>query len=45
MESEVATKPFCVNIVPYQQEIKRKRSEHLISPDMVTKESNLLGRF
>ena len=26
-------------IMPYQQEIKRKRSEHLISPDMVTKKS------
>jgi len=25
--------------IPYQQEIKRERSEHLISPDMVTKES------
>ncbi len=26
-------------IILYQQEIKRERSEHLISPDMVTKES------
>ena len=25
--------------IPYQQKIKRERSEHLISPDMVTKES------
>ena len=27
------------DIIPYRQEIKRERSEHLISPDMVTKES------
>ena len=26
-------------IIPYQQEIKREQSEHLISPDMVTTES------
>ena len=26
-------------IIPYQQEIKREHSEHLISPDMVTTES------
>ena len=45
MESKVDTMPFCVNTVPYQQEIKRERSAHLISPDMVTKESNLQGRF
>ncbi len=34
-----------VNIIPYQHEIKREQSEHLISPDMVTKESNLQSRF
>lgn len=32
-------------IMPYQQEIKREHSEHLISPDMATKESNLQRRL
>ena len=27
------------DIIPYRQEIKRERSDHLISPDMVTKET------
>ncbi len=30
---------FRIIIIPYQQEIKREHSEHLISPDMVTTES------
>jgi len=38
----MAIRPFPASIkviIPYQQEIKRERSAHLISPDMVTKES------
>jgi len=37
--------PIFKHILPYQQEIKRECNEHLISPDMATKESNLQRRF
>ena len=48
MEGSMAIRPFhALNkvIMPCQQEIKREHSEHLISPDMVTKEFDLHGQI